>query len=141
MKKVYPERLGRAFTIIEIIVAIGIFGIGVLGIAGFFVASSQTVRLASNTTIASNLASGSIDEEFAKSYDELTPGTGTKTRISTDQSSPFYNFQKQINISLIDSNLAASATDVGLKKIDCIVYWQEGGNEKNIQMSTIKSKR
>lgn len=131
----------KSFTIIEIIVAIGIFGVGVLAIAGFFATSAQTVRVASHTSVASNLASGLVDEEFSKSYEELIPATGTRTKISSDPADPFYLFEKQINIKLIDSNLATSATDVGLKQIDCFIYWQEGDNEKNVQMSTVKSRR
>lgn len=136
--------LVRGFTIIEILVAITVFGIGVLGIAGFFITASQIVRSASNTTIASNLASGFIDEELSTAYDQLTPGTGTPALVSEDQSSPFYNFQKQINISCIDINLAitdCTATPSPLKKIDVFIYWQERGNGKNIQMSTLKNKR
>jgi len=136
--------LVRGFTIIEILVAITVFGIGVLGIAGFFITAIHTIRSSSNTTIASNLASGFIDEELATAYDQLTPGTGTPAPVSEDQSSPFYNFQKQINISCVDINLAATdCTEIPspLKKIDIFIYWQERGNEKNIQMSTLKNKR
>jgi len=132
------------FTIIEILVAIAIFGIAVIAIAGFFITAIQTVRSASNTTIASNLASGFIDEELAIAYGQLTPGTGTKDLITEDQSNPLYNFQKQINISCVDINLASADCAVvpsPLKKIDVFIYWQERGNEKNIQMSTLKNKR
>jgi len=134
----------RGFTIIEILVAITVFGIGVLGVAGFFITAIHTIRSSSNTTIAANLASGFIDEELAIAYDQLSPGTGTQDPVSADQSSPFYNFQKQINISCVDINLAVTdcaASPSPLKKIDVLINWQEGGNDKNIQMSTLKNKQ
>lgn len=129
----------RAFTLVEVIVAIGIFGLGVLGLAGFFAASAQTTRVARFTTTATNLAQGVIEEEISKSYDELA--TSAKMRFSEDDNNPFYPYWKQVNVSLIDSDLASSATDVGLKKIDVFVYWPEGSVEKNMQMSTVVSKQ
>lgn len=131
----------KAFTLVEVVVAIGVLAIGVLGVASFFAYSTRITRSASNTSVGANLASGVLDEENAKSYDELSPGTGTKDRFSTNQTDPFYKFQKQINITLIDSNLADSPTDLGLKKIDVFIFYQEGSGEKTIQMSTIKTKR
>lgn len=131
----------KGFTIVEIIVAIGIFGLTVLAILGYFAYSSKIIRNSRNTTIASNLASGLIDENLAKSYEELTPQTGTKTKFSTDANNPFFNFQYQTNITLIDSDLANSSSDVGLKKIDVWVYWPDGVNEKNLQMSTVTSQK
>lgn len=135
------KSLVRGFTIIEIVTAIGVFGIGVLGLAGFFAASTQIVRSASNMSVATNLTSGFSDEEFAKSYDELIPGIGNRTPVSADPASPFFQYQYQIDISLIDDNLAVSDNDIGLKKIDVKVFWQEGTSEKHVQISTIKSRR
>lgn len=128
------------FTIIEIVVAITVLTVGVLGVSGFFTISAKLTRSANHVSTASNLAQGLIDEEIAKSYDELTTGTGVKDRVSSDSSDPFYNYFEQINISLLDSNLNTSENDLGLKKIDVIIFYQEGEAEKNVQLSTIKAK-
>jgi len=135
------NKMKKAFTMVEILVALGVFAIGVLGIFVFFATSAQIGRLASNTSIATNLASGIIEEEFSKSYDELNPGTGDRTHISPDQSNPFYKFEKQETVTWIDIDLNTSATDEGLKKIEIFVYWKENGKEKNVQVSTIKTER
>ena len=143
-KKPFAQTLkptSKGFTLIEVIIALMIFAIGVLGILNFFLFSTKSIRVARQTTTASNLAQGIIEEEFSKSYDELTPAVGAKIRFSSDPVNPFYNYQKQINIGLIDSNLSSSLTDIGLKKIDVIIYWQDQTNEKNLQISTIKSKK
>lgn len=134
----------KAFTLIEVIVAIGILGIGVLGIAMFFARSSQVARAAGNTTSASNLAQAVIEEELNKSYEELIEGNGAQTKISTNPASPYYIFEKKINISCIDTNLAiiaCSGIPVPMKKIDVFIYWQEGSTQKNVQFSTIKTQR
>lgn len=131
----------KGFTLTEVIIAIGVFGIGVLGVSGFFATTSQTIKVGRFTSTASNLAQGVIDEELAQSYDALTVETGTKTRFSADSADPFYNYQKQVNISYIDSNLNNSGTDLGMKKIEVFVYWQDGGTERNVQMATIMTKK
>lgn len=131
----------KSFTLTEVIVALGVFGIGVLGVSGFFATSSQTVKVGRMTTTASNLAQGVIDEELTQSYDALIVGNGSKTRFSADTNDPFYVYQKQVNVSYIDSNLNNSGTDLGLKKIEVFVYWPSGNTEKNIQMATIITRR
>jgi len=129
--------LKKAFTIIEIIVAITVLTIGVLGVSVFFSLALKATDSANHITSASNLAQGVIDAELVKSYD----GTANtiRVRFSTDSASPYYNYYKTVNISLIDQNLAPSGTDVGLKKIEVIVDWQEGTEVKDVQISTIKA--
>lgn len=131
----------KAFTLVEVVVAIGVLMVGVLGVASFFAYSVKIARSASNTSIATNLAQGLIEEESSKSYDELTPQTGAKTDYTSNADSPFNKFQEQINISLIDTDLNESETDIGLKKIEVIIYYHEGNSEKNVQMATVKASR
>ena len=125
---------------VEIVVAIAVLAIGVVGVSTFFAGSTRNTRNASNTSVAANLGQGVIDEELVKSYNELNPNDGDKVKFSEDSANSFYNFSKKINISLIDQNLNSSVTDIGLKKIDVIIYWNEGSSEKSSQFSTIKAK-
>jgi Tfp pilus assembly protein PilV len=127
----------KAFTIIEAIVALGIFGLGVLAVVSFFIYSSQFTRLARQTTISSNLVEQTMEETIALPYSSLIPATGSRTRFSSDQSSPYYSYEKQINITLVNSSLANSATDVGLKKINVLVFWQAGTQEKSVELATV----
>lgn len=137
MKEIQKNKLG--FTIIETVVAIGIFGIGILAIIGFYAASAQAVRISRQVTTATFLAQGLIEETMPESYDALTPIIGNKTAYSTDPTNPNFLYQKKMDITLIDQNLAASTTDLGLKKIDAYVYWQGPTGEKQVQITTIKS--
>lgn len=131
----------KGFTLIEVIVAIGIFGLGVLAILTYFAISTQFVRLSRQTTIAANLAQQVVEENIASSYDLLTPGIGDRVGFAVDEADPYYPYEKRINISLIDENLAPSVTDEGLKKIEVFVYWTGVGGEKNVQMATIVSEK
>jgi len=135
-----PKHLVRGFTIIEVIVAITVLTVGVLGIAVFFSLSLKATNYANHTTTASNLVQGVVDTELAKSYNELLPGTGTRVAFSTDPASPYHIYYETVNITLIDQNLATvNAPGVGLKKIDVTIDWTEGSEAKNVQMSTIKT--
>ena len=132
------HKYSRAFTVVEILVAITVLTIGILGMAGFFGVSAKLTGSAKSQTTASNLAQGVLDTELGKSYDELAVGNGDKDQFSTNQNNPYSKYAFRINISLIDKNLNTS-TDVGLKKIEVFVYWNEGAKEKYVQMSTIKT--
>jgi len=131
----------KGFTIVETVVAIGIFGIGVLAIVGFYALSAQAVRNSRQVTTATFLAQGVLEETIAEPYDTLTTGTGTKQAISTDPTNAAYPYQKKVDITLIDQNLAVSGTDVGLKKIDAYIYWQGQNGEKQVQISTVVTQR
>lgn len=129
----------KGFTIIESIVAIGIFGVGVLAIVGFYAVSSQAVRNARQITTATFLAQGLIESTISNPYDSLVIGAGLKEPFTTDQANPAFGYQKKIDITQIDQNLATSAQDLGLKKIDIYVYWQGVTSEKQVHFTTIKT--
>lgn len=130
----------KAFTLVEILVAVFVLEIGLLGIAGFYAYSINITKMARNETTSSNLAAGLLDETLENSYDNLTVGEGTKTNYSADVSDPFYAWQKKIDVAYIDSNLQVSATDTNMKKIIVTVYFQENGQERSFQTASIKSR-
>lgn len=134
----------KAFTLIEILIAVFVLEIGLLGIATFYSYSFQISKIARHDTIASNLASGLIDEQSAIAFDNLIVGEGTKTRYSDDINNPFYNWYKKIDVAFIDMNLVASYTETetnkNMKKVTITIYWPEGSNERSFQTATIRAK-
>lgn len=130
----------RAFTIIEVLVAIFILEIGIMGVGSFFTYSFKIIRVAREETIASNLASGLLDEEIANSFDNLLPVAGTRSKYSTDQADPFYNWDKKIDITFLDTNLNETATPTEMKKIIVTIFWKSAGSDKTFQTATIKAK-
>ncbi len=135
------KKISRAFTLVEVIVSIAVLSIGVMAVAAFFASSSTLTHLASNESIAANLAQGYVDDTLSNSYDDLAVGQSTKEKVTTDTASPLYNFSKQTTISLIDADLNQSTQDIGLKKIQVVISYQERGNEKNVTLATIKTKK
>lgn len=128
-----------SFTLIEVLLAIFVLEIGLLGIAGFYTYSFKVARYARNETTAANLASGLLDEQLAISYDNLAVGAGTKTGYTTDVNDPFYSWQKKIDMAFIDSNLIEQPIDTHMKKITVTIYWQQDGAEKSFQTASIKA--
>ncbi|MFA6493091.1 MAG: prepilin-type N-terminal cleavage/methylation domain-containing protein [Patescibacteria group bacterium] len=143
MKKKKQYYKNKAFTLIEILLAIVILEIGLLGISSFYAYSLNIAKVARNETTAANLAQGLLDEQSAVSFDNLAVGAGAKTAYSSDVASPFANFQKQIDVAYIDMNLATSyvATEdnQNMKKITVTVFWPQDSTEKNFQIATIKA--
>lgn len=135
-------KIKKAFTLVEILLAVFILEIGLLGVAGFYAKSLNISRSARNETTAANLAAGLLDEQSANNYSNLAVGEGTKTAYSTEINNPFSNFSKKVDIAYINTSLVASYAepDTNMKKITATVYWQENGAERNFQMATIKAK-
>lgn len=134
----------HAFTLVEILLAVFILEIGLLGIAGFYAYSFQITKSARNQTTAANLAQGLLDEQYASSFDNLTVGAGSSMPYSTDPNSPFAIFQKKIDIAYLDNNLVASytltSTNQYMKQITVTIYWSETSGPKQFQIATIKAK-
>jgi len=127
---------------IELLLAVFVLEIGLLGVAGFYFYSLQITKTARNETIASNLAAGFLDEELAQNFDNLVVGPPGNP---TDLESPFNNFQKQIDIAYIDSaTLTPSYTQTEanqyMKKITVTVFWPYETGERSFQIATIKAK-
>lgn len=135
------KKITKGFSLIEVLVAILILAVGLLAILSIFAVSSKIIRISRNITSATELAQGVIDEEMNKTYDNLSIGTSEKIRFSSDENNPYFNFYKEIKIKYLDTSLNESDTDAGLKVIIATIYYSEGAVEKNVSLSTIKSKK
>jgi len=127
----------RGFTIIEVLVSLGLLMILVVGIFGIFPQSMIMGRISSKNTIASNLAQAKIEEILAKNYEDLPVGFWEGRHFLE---APFNDFEEETEISYVDENLQTSNQDTGLKKIRVSVYFKEG-QEKNVTLSTLMVKK
>ena len=128
------------FTLIEVLLAVFILEIGVLAIATFYSYGFTIIKTARNETTASNLVSALLDSELSKNYDNIGVGLGVKQNYTNDPLSPFYPWQKQVDVAYIDINLNKSTTDPNMKKITATIYWQDKGVEKSLQTASIKAR-
>ncbi|KKQ73683.1 MAG: hypothetical protein US94_C0028G0001, partial [Berkelbacteria bacterium GW2011_GWB1_38_5] len=68
----FVKKIKKAFTLIEILLAVFVLEIGLLGIVTFYSYAIQVTKIARNETTAANLASGILDNELSAAYDNLT---------------------------------------------------------------------
>jgi len=120
----------HGFTLIEIMVSFLIFALAFIGLAYAFPQGLMINKTAENSTKASYLAQSQLEYLNSLDYDGIATGTiEVKHRLSDDQSSYLYFFQRQTDVQNIDSNLAVSTTDTGLKKITVTVYYTNASSK------------
>jgi prepilin-type N-terminal cleavage/methylation domain-containing protein len=132
----------RGFTLIESAVAIAILTIGLFAVIQFFPLSIEVIGNSQRTTTASNLGLSKIEELNGLAYDDLTVGVfEIKQRVSNDPNNYLYNYQRQVDIETLDSDLNPSASDLGLKEITVTVFWLSaiGNTERSIEIINLRS--
>jgi len=134
----------QGFTLIEATIAIAVLVVGIWSIMNFFPFGVRIIGDAQHTTTATSIALSQIEVIQAQDYDTVSTGTiETKEAISSDPASYLHGYQRETIVELIDSNFDVTETDVGLKRITVIVYWQStiGSVEKSIQIQSVVSDR
>lgn len=133
------EKVKLGFSLVEVLLAVFILEIGLLGIATFYSYSHRIAKMARNQTIATNLAQGVLDEELSYSYANI-PAVA-KTRYSNVSTNAFYNYYKEVTVTCIDANLSNITCDANahMKKIVVVISWTEDNSNKSVQMATIKA--
>lgn len=127
----------KAFTLIEVILAIFILEVGLLGIAGFYAYSFQISKVAREDTIAANLAQGLLEEQSAKqNYEDI------QDVPKAFYEGPFANFQKEVVVTCVKADLspADSCAVANMKKIVVTIYWPVAGGEENFKTVTLRAR-
>lgn len=138
----FTNKTTRGFSIIEGLVATLIVALALVAIASIFPFTAHSNKTAEQTSLASTVAKAKLEDLTTTSYDEL--GTGTLeswTAVTANQTSPLYGFQRQTVVTLLDTNLNTSASDIGLKQITVTVRWpNRQGGYSTFADSTIRSR-
>jgi len=137
------KKINLAFSSIEALIATSVLVVGLLAIISLFPFILRLNKQAEFYSMASALARAKIEQLAIVPYDQLTPGIiEPRARLDPNPGDPFYIFERQSTITLIDGNLANSQTDVGLKKMETIVFWPDrGGQEASLNITSIKAQK
>jgi len=130
------------FTFVELLVALSLFAVGMLSVLEIFPVTRAFLTQSSQTTQASFLAQQELETIRSLPYADLTVGTyEAQHAVSSDSSSQLSEFQRQTTVSLVSPEsspapYAATATDLGMKKVDVTVTWQEKNHTRQLTLST-----
>ena len=106
MKKV------RGFTLLEVVIALAIFAVGLVGLLSLFPVSFQVSKRASDLTEATIYAQEKIEDLKRQGYDNITVGSQTNQPISGTT---------RFTYDLVITETA------GLKEITLTINYTEGG--------------
>lgn len=123
----------KGFTLIETIIAIAILTVGIFSVFQIFPFIFKVTETSNHSTVASNLAQGSIETELNNAYEDIAIGEKPLTAYEA----PYSNYSYQVSIGYINQNLEQAETDQGLKKIVVTVNWNERGKTKQTQLATV----
>jgi len=72
-----PQKAEAGYTLIEIVIALAIFTIGILAVFSMHISSIGGNAAARGVTENVTVAAAKVEELMAENYDDLTSGTGT----------------------------------------------------------------
>jgi type II secretion system protein I len=118
------RRARRGFTLLEILITLMLFSVGVIAVIGLFSNAMSAGSDAENTAMAMNLVQERLEEYRNKDY--LSVVNEAKAAVSA-----YPLFQRQVTVT-------ESPTD--LKRIRVDVYWTVPGGETSVFAETYVSK-
>jgi type II secretion system protein I len=119
----------KAFTFIEVLVALAIASIALLGLLRLHLVSMMTAEAAQAMTQAVFLAQERLAEASAPGYPRQGADSGSVERNGL-------SFVWQTEITDVGSQATGSLPVRGLRQVRSTVTWQQGANRKSLQMNT-----
>jgi len=110
----------RGFTLLEILIALVLFTVGVVVIAGIFSSGILSSSDAENTAIAMSLAQRRMEEIRNLAYADIASE-------AKDDVSGFSGFQREVTVS---------EPEAGLKQVIVTAYWTFKGDEIGVPIQT-----
>ncbi len=122
-----PEKGVNGFSLIEIIIALAVLGIGLVAVMGYLPMALNASKKAENLTKSGLLAGSLITDVRAASYDDITKADGyssTVFKASTD----YPGFEYKIETS--------PSGAVNLKTVTVTIKWQGMNKTETRQYQT-----
>ncbi len=123
------EASTRAFTFVEVIIALAIVSISLLGLIRLHIININMTESAEITSQATLLAQEKIAETFAAGYPKQGSNRGT-----VQKNALCFNWQTEVT----DLHLPQldQADIFGLRKVSVDINWKQGIRQKHLRMST-----
>jgi len=158
-KKYFTGSAERGVTLVEIMIAVAVLSIGIMGIVGSFRYIAKAVQTSRAKTLAANLSQEQVEYLKNKSYYQIIPTTAPHYHPYYGSDLPYdpsYYPPKNISIgknkftryTYIERVMSSSETlvsvpfdslDTGLKKITVTTVWQLSGDWHKYSISNLVS--
>ncbi|WP_282755914.1 type IV pilus modification protein PilV [Desulfuromonas thiophila] len=136
-----PLSDASGFTLIEVLITLVIFAVGILGLALMQLSAIRGNSVANRVTEASNIASDQIEQIFNWNYNDnrLTESTNATYTLTNgaNQTADGHQLDTSGNYDLI-WNVQENIPAAGSKTVDITVIWFDRGQRKELTFSTIK---
>ncbi len=114
----------KGFTLIEVLISFAILLMVVISVISFFPIGLKSAVSTREQTVAIYLAQEKIEEVISTNYADVAVGETIEASLSTIDSD-FSGFSRTTNINYLDVNLNDSVIDIGMKKVQVNVSWQD----------------
>jgi len=133
----YQSTIG--LTIIELMIAIFILAVGLIGVLSAFPLGAQLENSAQMATTAIQLAQAKMEDIISKPYEDI--GSEAKQTLA----SPFSAYSRETEITYFnpDNPEVIPTEDMGIKKIKVTVSWKSalGSSSKKVEIFSLIAKR
>ena len=127
-------RLNKGFTLIEVVVALAILGVGLTVIIELFSGGLRLGRASMEYTRAVNYARVKMEETMAKPTIE----EGTEEGESDDKTFRWQMGVKKVDLLSIDKSIDYKPP-VELFQVKIDVFWKSGSKEKSTSVESLKA--
>jgi len=128
----------KGITLIELLLAIFVFTVGILSVSQTFPLGIHIQKSAQMDTVANQLCQSKMEEIFALSYGEMALGISEESYGSITS---FVSYKRRTEISYFDPNNPSvpPALDSGIKKVKITVFWHSpmGVSEKQVAITNL----
>lgn len=118
-----PIRYKAGFTLLEVMVAVFILGVGLLAIIHLFPIGLKASKISQDTTVASFLAQAKIEELKNTVWSNI--GNESKSEISGTI------FSQEVIVNELEADL--------LKRITVAVFWTDYGAQRSVKLVTLRT--
>ena len=134
------RRLG--VSLIELLIAVLLVAIGFIGVSGAMAYAAKVSRLAQDTMLAENLASGLLSQAREENFDDLADWYTYPGDTGLDGLEEAFNEKLELS-SLPKAQAWMTVTDVqqDLKGISGVISWGTGSPGGRIEAETLISSR